>query len=103
MVILRDGTTAHQVVVASRQQRRDVDGALQAVPRLVETAMFGQQIAEQIERHRVRRVEDERLAKYLFGFRIAILGQECPRLAETAEAGFRSARRGPAEAADGLV
>ncbi len=71
--------------------------------RLVETAALGQQIAEQIERHGVRRVEHQRLAKHLFGFRVAILGQECPCLAQAAEAGLGSARRGPAEAADGLV
>src|ERR1700721_345956 len=103
MVIVGDGTASHQVVIASRQQWGDVDGALQAVSRLVETSTLSQQIAEQIERHGVGRVERQRLAKYLFGFGIAILGQECPCLAEAAEAGLGSARRGPAEAADGFV
>ena len=68
VVSARDGATPDQIVVASRQQRRDRDRAREAFAGLVETAELREQIAEQIVRHGVRRVERQRLPQHLFGF-----------------------------------
>ncbi len=53
VVIARDTAAADQIVVASRQQRRDRDRALEAFAGLVETAELREQIAQQIMRHGV--------------------------------------------------
>ena len=103
VVIARDGATPDQIVVASRQQRRDRDRAFEAFAGLVETAELREQIAQQIMRHGVPRIERQRLSQHLFGFLIAILGQQRPRLAKAAEAGLTSGRRRAAETADRLV
>ena len=103
VVIARYGTTPDQIVVASRQQRRDRDGALEAFAGLVETAELREQIAQQIMRHGVAWIERQRVSQHLFGFLIAILGQQRPRLAKAAEAGLASGRRRAAETADRLI
>src|SRR5258707_231598 len=46
IVIARDGTTPDQLVVASRQQRRDRDRALEAFAGLIKTAELREQIAQ---------------------------------------------------------
>ena len=103
VVIARDRAAPDQIVVASRQQRRDRDRALEAFAGLVETAELREQIAQQIMRHGVPRIERQRLSQHLFGFLIAILGQQRPRLAKAAEAGLTAGRRRAAETADRLV
>ena len=74
-VIARDRATPDQIIVASRQQRRGRDRALEAFASLVETAELRQQIAQQIMPRGVARIERQRVSQHLFGFLIAILGQ----------------------------
>ena len=71
----RDRAAPDQIVVASRQQRRDRDRSFEARTGLVETAELREQIAQQIIRHGVPRIGHQRLSQYLFGFLIAILDQ----------------------------
>ena len=59
---------------------------MEAFAGLIETAVLRKQIAQQIMRHGVSRIECQRLSQHLFGFLIAILGQQRPRLAKPAEA-----------------
>ncbi|HEY6290894.1 MAG TPA: hypothetical protein VI455_04930 [Terriglobia bacterium] len=103
VVVTRDGATPDQIIVASRQQRRDRDRTLEAFAGLVETAELREQIAQQIMRHGVARVERQRLSQHPFGFLIAILGQQRSRLAKAAEAGVTSGRCRAAEIDDRLV
>jgi hypothetical protein len=103
VIIAGDGATPDQVVVASRQQWRDRNRALEAFAGLVETAELREQIAQQIMCQGVRRIVRQCLSQCLFGFWIAILGQQRPRLAQAAEAGLTSGRRGAAETANRLV
>jgi len=103
VVIARDTATPDQIIVASRQQRRDRDRPLEAFSGLVETAELTEQIAQQIVRHGVPRIESQRVSQHLFGFLIAILDQQRPRLAKAAEAGLTSGRRRAAETADCLL
>jgi len=88
---------------ASRQRWRDRDRALEAFAGLVETAEFRKQIAQQIVRHGVARINRYRVSQHPFGFLISILCQQRPRLAKVAEAGLPSGSRGATETADGLV
>ena len=103
VIIARDAAAADQIVIASRQQRRKRNGALEAFASLVETAKLGEQIAQQIMRHGVLRIARQCLSQYQFGFLIAILGQQRPRLAQSAEAAIPSRRRRAPETADCLV
>ena len=103
VVIARDRAAPDQFVVASRQHRRDRDRAFEACTSLVETAELSEQIAQQIISHGVPRIGHQRLSQYLFGFLIAILGQQRPRLAKAAEAVPISGRCRAPETADRLV
>ena len=103
VVIAGDRATPDQIVVASRQQRRDRDRAFEARAGLVEAAEFREQIAQQIVRHGVRWIGYQRLSQHLFSFLIAILNQQRPRLAKAAEAGLATGRRRATETADRLV
>ena len=66
-------------------------------------AELNEQIAQQVVGHGVCRVERQRPPQHPFGFRVAILAEECPRRAEASEASLRPRRRRPAETADRLV
>src|ERR1700756_1695456 len=54
-------------------------------------------------RHGVPWIARQGLSEHLFRFLIAILDQQCPGLAKTAEAGLTSGRRRAAKTADRLV
>src|SRR5208282_5090768 len=99
----RDRAAPDQIVVASRQQRRDRDRAFEACTGLVETAELRVQIAQQIVRHGVPRIRHQSLSQHLFGFLTAILDQQRPRLAKAAEAGLTYGRRRTPETADRLL
>ena len=103
VVIARDPAAPYQIVIASRQQRRDRDRAFEALAGLVETAELREQIAQQIMRHGVPRIVRQRPSQHLFGFLIAVLGQQRPSLAQPAEAAVASGRRRAAETADRLL
>ena len=103
VVIAGDATTPDQVVVASRQQRRDRDRAFKACAGLVETAEVGEQISQQIIRHGVARIGHQRLSQHLFGFLIAILDQQRPRLTQAAVAGLTRSRCRATETANRFV
>ena len=59
VIIGRQAPAAHHVVIASRHQRCGGNGPLIAPPGLIETPGFGEQVAEQVERQRVRLVESQ--------------------------------------------
>ena len=73
LVLVRDSPATDQIVVASRQHRRERDGAFEACTGLVKTAELREQSAEQLIRNGVPRIGHQRLSQYLFGFLIAIL------------------------------
>jgi hypothetical protein len=102
VVITRDGATPDQVVVASSQQRRERDRVLEASAGLVETAELREQMAKQIMRQGVPRIERQRASQHQFGFLIALLGQQGPRFTEAAEASLTSGRRRASETANRL-
>ena len=101
--MVRDGAAPDQIVVASRQQRRDRDRPLEARTGLVETAELGEHAAQQIERHGVRRISHQHLSQYLFSFLIAILDHQRPRLAKAAEVASTSSHCRTLETADRLA
>ena len=104
-ILLRghDRAAPDKIVPASRHQRRERDSAREAIVGLVETAVLGEQGAEQIVGHRARRVGRERLAQDLLGFLVALLGQQRPRGPEPSESALASRRFRAPETADGLL
>src|SRR5579862_804746 len=103
IVIARNRAATDQLVVAPRQQWRDGYRAFEACAGFVEAAELRKKIAEQLISHAVPGIGHQRLSQHLFGFLIAILDQQRPRLTQPAEVGSASGRRRAAETTDRLV
>ncbi len=98
-VRLRQPAAPDHVVIAARHQGRGGNRPLVAGPCLVEAAAFGQQVAKQVKRQRVRLVQRQKLPQLLFTLGVAVFGKQSPRGAQAAERGFGPACGRPAKAA----
>jgi len=103
IVIARDAAAPGQIVVAAGQLRRHGDGTLKAFAGFVKTAGLGKQISEQILCQGILRILRQRFSQHQFSFLIAILDQQCARLAEAPKTALSSSRRRLSETGDRLI